>query len=68
MNKKALFVISTKELMVHKAKLAGLDYEAKLSADGKNAYVVVRDCNHYVGDPIAYVAKIFDQHATRAYC
>mgnify|MGYP006956111204 FL=1 len=68
MKKAALFVISTKNFQANKPKLSGLDYEAQLSADGKNAYVVVRDCNRYVGDPIAYASQILGQHAVRACC
>ena len=66
MKKTALFVVNSNDFKANKPRLSGLDYEAQLSADGKNAYVVVRDCNHYVGDPIAYAARLFGQHAVRA--
>ena len=68
MKKKALFVVSEQALATSKTKLLGLDYEAKLSEDGKTAYVVVRDCNRYVGDPIAYASQILKQSGVKACC
>lgn len=64
MKKKALFAVGTADFLAVKAKLNGLDYEA--ASCGQLTYVVVRDCNKYVGDPIAYVSRVFGQVAAKA--
>lgn len=64
MKKKALFAVGTADFTAVKAKLNGLDYEA--TQYGDRTFVVVRDCDKYVGDPIGYVARVFGQVAAKA--
>lgn len=64
MKKKALFAVGTADFTVLKTKLNGLDYEA--TQYGNKTFIVVRDCDKYVGDPIAYVARVLGQAAAKA--
>lgn len=64
MKKKALFAVGTADFIDKKSKLNGLDYEA--TQYGSRTFVVVRDSEKYVGDPIAYVARVLGQAAAKA--
>lgn len=64
MKKKALFAVGTADFSAVKAKLNGLDYEA--TQYGSRTFVVIRDSEKYVGDPIAYVARVLGQVAAKA--
>lgn len=64
MKKKALFAVGTADFNAVKAKLNGLDYEA--TQYGSRTFIVVRDSEKHVGDPIAYVTRVLGQAAAKA--
>lgn len=64
---RGLFRVNEKDFEEKRHLLTKINY-AVADAGSGDVHIVVRDSLDYPGDPISYVAKLFNQNMARASC